>query len=564
MSTISRLSSLPQTAAPRQAQPQAEAAGPADVVVLPANARSLEEARAEIGKARQLMQELGGRVTRDMPSTGAFKAQLDAEGQEKLKEAGFHIVEDMTVRSFPGRPEPQAPLAPGWLLRGGLSQAKEAAEAALEGKVDMSEPISVTQNVGVSTAESLRWGFDRDDSPGFRPFQPLISRPRTPQAEGPSDFVGELPTTGKGVTIAILDTGLYKHPDFEDRVLKLVSATGEARFHPDAMGHGTHVAADAAGSGRLSGGRFKGPAPDANLVGIQVLNGEGEGSMSEVVENLTAGIDWMVENKERYNIKVANLSLGLPLQEYSRSWFGPSTLYDPIGAAINTAVQAGITVVVAAGNDGNQPGTIDDTPAINENVITVGALDTQNTRDRSDDRVADFSSRGPTPDGRIKPDILAPGVNIMAANSPGSMIEQQNEQVAIMRDQIESMSPRQLQMMAYELVRAGMAPPELLRVHPEDLREHMLEGMETHATHGRNDGGAAYMAMDGTSMASPIVAGVCAAILEANPNLTPEQVKTVLMKTSDRLPGVRATDQGAGVLNAQKAVAVAQQLAARA
>ncbi len=566
MSTISSLSSLPQSAAP-VSRPKAEAAGPQDVVVLPANARSLEEARAEIKKARQLMSELGGRVTKDLPATGALKAQLDEAGQAKLEQAGFKIVEDKSVKAFPQRPAPSAPLAPGWLLKpGGVSHAREAALAAKEGNVDMSEPINYTKSEGFSAAEGFRWGggFDREEQPGFRPFQPFMKGgARPPQAEGPSEFTGALPTTGKGVTIAILDTGLYPHPDFGDRVLKLVSATGEARFNPDAMGHGTHVAADAAGSGKLSGGKFRGPAPDANLVGIQVLNGEGEGDMSEVVENLTAGINWMVENKEKYNIKVANLSLGLPLQEYSRSWFGPSTLYDPIGAAINTAVQAGITVVVAAGNDGNQPGTIDDSPAINENVITVGALDTQGTRDRSDDRVADFSSRGPTPDGKIKPDILAPGVNIMAANSPGCIIEEQNEQIKQIREEIESLSPRQLQMMAYKLVRAGMAPPELMQVHPEDLREHMLEGMQTHETSGRNDGGAAYIAMDGTSMASPIVAGVCAAILEANPNLTPDQVKQVLMKTSDRLPGVRATDQGAGVMNAQKAVQVAQQLAQR-
>lgn len=561
MSTISSLTSLPQAAASKSRK-EAASSQAQDVVVLPANARSLEEARQEIDKARALMKELGGRVTRDLPATGAVKARLDGAAREKLQEAGFRVVEDTTVKAFPQRPTPKAPLAPGWLLNG-LDAAQEASRAALEGKVDMSEPLTCSQPEGLSTAESpIRW--DLDEQPGFRPFQPFIRRERTVQGEGPSDFVGQLPTTGKGVTIAVLDTGLYPHPDFEDRVLTLVSATGEARFHPDAMGHGTHVAADAAGSGKLSGGRFKGPAPDAHLVGIQVLNGEGEGSMSEVIENLTAGVNWMVENKEQYNIKVANLSLGLPLVEYQRSWFGPSTLYDPIGAAINRAVEAGITVVVAAGNDGSDPGTINASPAINDNVITVGALDTQNTRDRSDDRVADFSSRGPTPDGRVKPDILAPGVNIMAANSPGSIIEQQNEQIAMIRQEVESMSARQLQMMAYKLVRAGMAPPELLRVHPEDLRESMLEGMQTHATHGRNEGGAAYMAMDGTSMASPIVAGVCAAVLEANPNLSPDQVKTILMKTSDRLPGVRANDQGAGVLNAQKAVAVASQLAQRA
>jgi serine protease AprX len=241
----------------------------------------------------------------------------------------------------------------------------------------------------------------------------------------------------------------------------------------------------------------------------------------------------------------------------------PQTLYDPIGAAINQAVASGITVVAAAGNEGSEPGTIAASPGINPNVITVGALDSEGTRERGDDHVAEFSSRGPTPDGQIKPDVVAPGVNIIAPNSPGSMIEQQNAQIAMLREQVAVMDERQLAELAYTLVESGMAPPQLLQLGAEELRQMLLEGLQVHPTMGDLGRGAAYMAMDGTSMASPIVAGVVAAMVEANPRLTPAEIKEILKATADKLPGVRSTEQGAGVIDAPEAVAVAARLAGR-
>lgn len=507
---------------------------PVDVVVFPAQAADRDEANQSLAQAREL---LGDGVSRELKAAGALKGTATPEQVEELREAGYQVVENRTVqlvRPMPGRLSRAIGKEPGWLRN--------------------DEGMKVV-------AKSFRGPF----FPRPMPLKRYVVERRP---EGPSDYVGDLPATGRGVGIAIIDSGIYPHPDLKDRLVGFASAVTTAyggSVGPDPMGHGTHVAADAAGDGSLSGGRLRGPAPDAHLVGIQVLGSEdGSAELADVIENVASGIDWMVENKERYNIRVANISLGLPLLAERQGFFGPVALFDPLGASIDRAVRAGIAVVAAAGNSGDAPGTIEESPAINENVITVGALDTNGTpEDPRDDFVADFSSRGPTPDGRIKPDVLAPGVNIMAANSPGSAIELQNEMIVEMRDALAGASARELGALAEELVYAGMAPPDILYMPAADLRELLMEGLEPKESLGNLGQGAAYVAMDGTSMASPIVAGVVAAMLEANPALTPEQVKLILTRTADRLPGTRATDQGAGVVNGRRAVLTAQEVARR-
>lgn len=577
MSSISPIPGLPgSTPAPARSAAAPVDSAPADVV-LPGRASTVDEARQKMQEARALLASLGGEVARDLKAAGGFTANLSAEQKTALREAGFQVVEDAKVQMVPPRPKPSEALRPGWLLDPAALDTASKTLGALGAGADLpislsrpvadepaSAPAGENQGLGGFPGRGEFIGF----GPGLRPFPFQAVEVKRP-TEGPADLVGALPTTGKGVGIAIIDSGVYPHPDLADRLVAFASATGNSGRPVDELGHGTHVAGDAAGSGAASGGRLRGPAPEANIIGIQVLNGEEtEQRISDAIENVVAGIDWMVEHKDQYNIRVANLSLGLPLipQETGYSLFGgfgQEVLYDPIGAAINRAVASGITVVAAAGNSGSDPGTIAETPAINDNVITVGALDTRGTPDRRDDGVAEFSSRGPTPDGRIKPDILAPGVNIMAPNSPGSAIEQQNEQMAQMKEQIASAPPRALMQLAVALVENGMAPPQILDMHPEQVRELLLEGMQSHDTTGRLAGGAAYMAMDGTSMASPIVAGVVAAMIEANPALQPAEVKEILKATADKLPGVRSTEQGAGVLDAPEAVAVAARLKGR-
>jgi len=208
--------------------------------------------------------------------------------------------------------------------------------------------------------------------------------------------------TGKGVTVAVIDTGIYPHEDLVEPTNRIIAfkdyINGYTQPYDD-NGHGTHVAGIIAGNGSKSDGLYQGVAPEANLVGVKVLDDTGTGSKSDVI----AGIQWVVDNKDAYQIKVMNLSLGAPATE---SW-----KTDPLSLAAQAAWEAGVTVVAAAGNNGPKEGTIT-TPGINPNIITVGAIDDNGTVDTADDIIASFSSRGPTIDGLEKPDVYAPGVNI--------------------------------------------------------------------------------------------------------------------------------------------------------
>ncbi len=546
--------------APLTHQPSAQqiangrASEPRDIMVLPGRASSAAEARQKMQQAREMLSDLGAEVGHELRASSGLTASLSDDQQSELKKAGFQLIEDQKVALVPRRPRPSAPLQPGWLLESG---ALEVVSQNLERPEIPTAPAlqPEAQQFTVLGLPGAKEGLGSNTIPT------QVTK-TLPQPEGPSAFTGPLPTTGKGVGIAIIDSGIYPHPDLADRLVTFMSATGTPGHPVDELGHGTHVAGDAAGSGATSNGRLRGPAPEANLIGIQVLDGtETEQRISEAIDHVTAGLDWMVANKERYNIRVANLSLGLPLSPHAPrnplDDFSAEVLFDPIGAAINRAVASGIAVVAAAGNSGSQSGTINETPAINPNVITVGALDTHGTPDRGDDTVADFSSRGPTPEGQIKPDILAPGVDIMAPNSPGSAIAVENARKVEIQEAIRSASDRALRQLAAALVQQGMAPPELLELPASQIRRLLLEGMRPHQTVGQLGGDAAYIAMDGTSMASPIVAGVVAAMVEANPALTPAEIKEILKSTADPLPGVPATDQGAGVLDAREAVEVA-------
>lgn len=220
--------------------------------------------------------------------------------------------------------------------------------------------------------------------------------------------------TGKGIVVAVLDTGIYDHPDLSGRIVAFKDLVNQKTNPYDDNGHGTHVAGDIASDGSQSGFRYRGPAYEAGLVGIKVLDKMGSGRLSTVIE----GIQWCIDNKEALGIRVLNMSLGSTATE--------SYINDPICQAVGKAWSSGIVVCVAAGNEGPQSETIS-SPGISPLVITVGSIDDNNTVDSNDDQVADFSSRGPTIDGLTKPDILAPGVNTVSLRSPGSTIDKQNK-----------------------------------------------------------------------------------------------------------------------------------------
>ncbi len=208
--------------------------------------------------------------------------------------------------------------------------------------------------------------------------------------------------SGVGIVIAVIDTGVdTDHPDLKGRVLKTEDFTEEGYF--DGNGHGTHVAGTIAGNGEASAKKYVGVAPEASIIAAKVLDSNGSGWLSGVI----AGVEWSGDN----GAQIANLSLG---------GSGPCDGTDPMCLAVDILVDEGIVVCVAAGNAGPESKTVG-TPGCAKNVITIGASD-------DNDKIAFFSSRGPTADGRIKPDLCFPGVNIIAprANntSMGSPLDQ--------------------------------------------------------------------------------------------------------------------------------------------
>ena len=215
--------------------------------------------------------------------------------------------------------------------------------------------------------------------------------------------------TGKGVSVAVVDTGislvdgLGKNPNSNNaKVVAWKDFVGKMPIPVDPNGHGTHVAGIIANSQKGPDGDFNGMAPDASLVGVRVLDEKGYGTY----EHIIAGIQWVVQNKKAYNIRVMNLSLNGEV--HSPYWA------DPLDQAVTKAWAEGITVVVAAGNKGPSPMSIG-VPGNNPYAITVGAFtDHQTPTNWSDDYVTDFSSTGPTLDAFVKPDVVAPGAHIVS------------------------------------------------------------------------------------------------------------------------------------------------------
>ncbi|MBN7774467.1 S8 family peptidase [Clostridium aminobutyricum] len=240
---------------------------------------------------------------------------------------------------------------------------------------------------------------------------------------------------GDGVTIAIIDTGLAPHYDVikpTNRILAFKDFVNNAFIPYDDDGHGTHVAGIAAGSGYLLGGpdifellkmlspeqvcniACMGTAPNAKIVALKALDQEGNGSTSDIL----AAMQWVADNHLKYNIRVVNLSLGIDATSFDINGDGIDDVADPLVLGANALVNKGITVVTAAGNGGPEGGTIS-SPGTSPYVITVGsaAYDKGKDSDSWKWSIPEFSSRGPTANGTTKPDIVAPGVEILSLSA---------------------------------------------------------------------------------------------------------------------------------------------------
>jgi serine protease AprX len=313
---------------------------------------------------------------------------------------------------------------------------------------------------------------------------------------------------GSGVGVAIIDSGITSwHDDLMgtgingQKVVEFVDFVSNQPHPYDDNGHGTHVAGIIAGSGYDSYGARAGIAPGAHLVSLKVLDANGGGYISDVI----SALDWVVENHAAYNIRVVNLSVGAAITESYET--------DPLTLAAKRAVDAGVVVVAAAGNMGkNAAGQIQyggiTAPGNAPWVLTVGASSHMGTLTRTDDTVADYSSRGPTAiDYLAKPDLVAPGTGIVSLSDPNSTF--------------------------YATQSA-----------------YLLDGTRATSYHP-------YLSLTGTSMATPVVAGTVALMLQANPALTPNAVKAILEYTAENHSSYNRLTEGAGFLNTMGAVELA-------
>ncbi|MBI2264399.1 MAG: S8 family serine peptidase [Armatimonadetes bacterium] len=335
--------------------------------------------------------------------------------------------------------------------------------------------------------------------------------------------------TGKGETIAILGSG-YDHPQYK---LKVWADVIDSTPRPvDPVGHETHVA-----------GVIHQFAPDADLMAIRMMRPDGQGADGQgQLFDIMDALDLVWKNKERFNIKVVNMSLaGLPdnLPDYKH----------PINQAIKLLHDAGVTVVAAAGNFGPNPVTIG-APGDAAAAITVGAALDHTT-------MSLFSSRGPTEDGLPKPDVVAAGEYIVSWNVPGSQL-----------DKFVSMVERVRRMSDPELVQLLTRVPDVMKLFnlPEDILDRPSQEREKII---KNSLPAMYkpdplhIALPGTSFACPEVAGIVLDLGQANPKLKPDDFKQILRETADPMGQEwQVYDQGAGFVNASKALTSAKEKAA--
>lgn len=307
--------------------------------------------------------------------------------------------------------------------------------------------------------------------------------------------------TGAGITVAVLDSGLWETGAITNdtrgkpRILAHYNAIADREGESfDESGHGTHLTSIIAQSGMAmtaAGGSYRGVAPDVSLVSIKSFGADGQGDFLDIVR----GLQWVYDNHEKYDIRILNLSFAArPRWPY---WL------DPINQAVMRIWQAGVVVVAAAGNEGPEAMSIG-SPGNLPYIITVGSVtDSWTTDTYHDDYIPDYSSRGPTPSGHIKPDIVAPGGHMSGFTRPGSTLQ-------------------------------------------ADFPEYLLSTGD--------------FVMTGTSQSAALVSGLAALLLQIEPDLSPDDLKCML--TSSANPAINLDgklsyspfQQGSGYVDLQRAI----------
>lgn len=349
--------------------------------------------------------------------------------------------------------------------------------------------------------------------------------------------------TGRGVTIAFLDSGFYEHDDLikpENRIVAYHSIFDakddrtSLRTTDVASWHGMMTSVVAAGNGHLSEGFYRGIAPAAKVVLVKVGR---TGHIPD--EHIGRGLEWVLENRKKYDIRIVNISAG--------GDFELPYLDSSLCQIVERAVGEGLIVVCAVGNAGMSPGHPVLPPASSPSVIAVGGLDDQNSTDRAR-RGMYRSSYGPTLDGLQKPEIIAPGIWVAAPILPSTPTAAEAQLCA----ELDAASDEDLR-----TIIDSHAGVDKDFDGARDLPVPLLRQLITIKLREGNVISRHYKYVDGTSFASPIVASIAACMLEANPALSPQQVKRILIDTAERVPGIEVERQGWGVVSPRKAVEVA-------
>lgn len=346
--------------------------------------------------------------------------------------------------------------------------------------------------------------------------------------------------TGKGVCIAFLDSGFYPHVDLttpRNRIIgyrNLMMKDGDLAtlFQPDvASWHGMMTSVVAAGNGSLSNGFYRGIAPDADVVLVKLAR---TGRITD--QNIEDGLQWILDNRTKFNINIVNISAGGDDEK--------SYLKDSLSQTVERCVAEGLTVVCAVGNAGHLPNHPVFPPASAPSCIAVGGLDDKNSLNRAK-RGMYRSSYGPTLDGLQKPEIIAPSIWVPAPILPNTPTAQQAE----LLEKLDKAQDIEL----HKIIEENQDIDEELDA-AIDRPTHIIRQIIALKLRRENVITKHYKYVDGTSFAAPIVSSVAAQMLQANPNLTPQQIKKILITTAERLPHYEVDRQGWGVIDPRKAV----------
>jgi serine protease AprX len=375
------------------------------------------------------------------------------------------------------------------LLTGGLGRGRVwLATLAAAGTI---VTLTLTGAGAAAAAVNPTLGYDPSADTGSLDLITQIVGARSAWTEG---------YTGKGVDVALIDTGVSPVAGLNSGNVvngpDLSTDSGNASLrYLDGYGHGTHMASIIAGRDAVSTpagyaatgtGKFDGVAPDARIINVKVGAANGAADVSQVI----AGITWVTQHAHDngLNIRVINLSYGTSGTQ--------SYLSDPLAYAVETAWRNGIVVVVGAGNDGTKNVNLAN-PALDPNVLAVGAEDPMGTTTLTDDTIPDFSNRGTN---QRHVDVVAPGTHVLGLRVPGSQVDLANPSAAV---------------------------------------------------------GTRFIRGSGTSQATAVTSGVVALILQAHPTYTPDQVKWLLTNSATRLSKATTINHGSGVINAATALATA-------